>query len=119
MFDYNKELVSTLNTILPAHYEMVLTADTKTPCISYMETNNYLVTDSQFDSMTVGYSRITYQIKIWSNKVADIQKYAIEVDKALRPLGFKRIATNELADRNSTMIQKILTYEVLVKENYN
>lgn len=119
MIDYNKELVSALNTVLPTHYEMTLTANTKTPCISYMETNNYSITDSQFDSMTLGYSRITYQVKVWANDIATIQKYVVEVDQVLRPLGFKRIATNELADRNSTMIQKILTYECLAHENFN
>lgn len=116
MIDYSKEIVSALETVLPTYYEMALTKGTNTPCISYMETNNYSVTEVL--GATVGYSRITYQVKIWGNKIADLQKYAVEVDKALRAIGFKRIASGELYDNNSTMIQKILTYEALASEEF-
>ena len=40
MVNYHKTLVSTLNTILPTHYELVLHRGLKTPCISYMELDN-------------------------------------------------------------------------------
>lgn len=116
MVDYNKELVSALNTVLPTHYEMALTSKNKIPCISYMETNNYAATDTV--GATLGYSYITYQVKVWADKVADIQKYALEVDKALRAIGFKRIASGELYDNNSSRIQKILTYEALALEEF-
>lgn len=114
MINYHSELVKALNNVLPTHYEMTLTADTKTPCISYMETNNYVSANGD----TLGYSVITYQVKVWGNKIADLQKYALEIDSVLRPLGFKRTSSNELYDRNSTMIQKILTYEAMALENY-
>jgi hypothetical protein len=117
MIDYNKELVSALSAILPTHYEMALTSNTQTPCISYMELNNYSVTE--INGASLGYSRITYQVKVWGNRLADLQRYAIEVDKALRPLGLKRISSGELYDNNSTMIQKILTYEALALEEFN
>ena len=93
---------------------MALTSDIKTPCISYMEMNNYVSTTGN----TRGYSYITYQVKVWANDIALIQKYAEEVDNALRPLGFKRISSGELYDNQSTMIQKILTYEALALEDY-
>jgi hypothetical protein len=117
MVDYNKELVSALNTVLPTHYEMALTQGTETPCISYMEMNNYSVTD--VNGASLGYSRITYQVKVWANRIADLQKYSVEIDKALRALGFKRISSGELYDNESTMIQKILTYEALALEEFN
>lgn len=116
MIDFHKEMVSALNTVLPTHYEMTLTANTTTPCISFMETNNYMFTPSI--GSTQGYSRITYQIKVWGNDIADLQKYAVQIDAVLRPLGFMRISTGELYDRNSTMIQKIMTYECLALEEY-
>lgn len=116
MIDYHAELVKALSTVLPTHYEMVLHSGLKTPCISYMETNNYSATETV--GATVGYSYITYQVKVWGNKIADIQKYASQVDNVLRPLGFKRIASGELYDNNSTMIQKILTYEALASEQF-
>lgn len=116
MIDFHKELVSALQTVLPTHYEMALTSNTKTPCISYMETNNYTVTE--VIGASLGYSRVTYQVKVWGNDIATVQRYALEVDEALRPLGFKRIASGELHDNNSTMMQKILTYEALASENF-
>lgn len=114
MINYHAELVKALNSVLPTHYEMTLTAGTKTPCISYMETNNYVSASGD----TLGYSVITYQVKVWGTQIADLQKYALEVDKVLRPIGFKRTSSNELYDRNSAMIQKILTYEGIGLEQY-
>ena len=114
MINYHSELVNTLNTILPTHYEMVLTSKTATPCISYMELNNYTSTTG----IERGYSIITYQVKVWAKSVEDIQTYALKVDEALRPIGFKRIATTELYDNNSSMIQKIMTFECLALEEY-
>ena len=115
MIDYHKQLVSALKEIgLPTHYEMVLHRGLETPCISYMELNNSV--DSNGD--TIGYSRITYQVKVWSNEIADLQKYALAIDNVLRPLGWKRISAGELYDNNSTMAQRILTYEGLGYERY-
>ena len=114
MIDYNKEVVSALNTVLPTHYELALTSKTKTPCISYQERNN-ADTDT---GDTIGYSRISFTVKVWDNNIANIQKYVVQVDKVMRSLGFSRISTTELYDTQSTMIQKILTYEALALENY-
>lgn len=114
MIDYHKEIVSALKTVLPTHYEMVLTSKTKTPCISYMEINNY----STANGDTLGYSRITYQVKVWGNDIALLQKYSLEIDEVMRGLGFKRTASGELYDNASTMIQKIITYEALASENF-
>ncbi len=114
MIDYNKEVVSALNTVLPTHYELALTSKTKTPCISYQERNNYVSTTGN----TRGYSVISFTVKVWANNIADIMKYAVQVDNALRAIGFKRTSSNELYDTNSAMIQKIMTYEALALENY-
>lgn len=116
MINYHSTLVSALNTILPTHYEMALTANTTVPCISYMETNNFSATDTLGASL--GYSRITYQVKVWANDIGTIQNYAVEIDRVLRPLGFKRISSGELYDNQSTMIQKIMTYECLALEQF-
>ena len=115
MINYHAELVKALNSVLPTHYEMTLTAKTKTPCISYMETNNYVSTLGD----TLGYSIVSYQIKVWGNNIADLQKYALEIDEVLRPLGFKRTSSGELYDKESTMIQKIMMYEAMALENFN
>lgn len=114
MINYSKELVSVLSKILPTHYEMTLTSKNKVPCISYMELNNYSSTPGE----TIGYSRITYQVKVWGHDIAEINDYAIQIDAALRPLGFTRVSSGELYDPNSTMIQKILTFEAHAIEEY-
>ena len=116
MVNYHKELVSALSTILPTYYEMTLHSGLETPCISYMETNNYAATDSI--GATLGYSWITYQVKIWGNDIGLLQDYAQKIDDVVRPLGFKRIASGELYDNNSAMIQKILTYQCLALEDF-
>lgn len=114
MINYHTQLVSALEGILPTHYEMALTSGTATPCISYMEKNNYVSSSGD----TLGYSVLTYQIKVWSNQIADLQKYSLQIDDALRALGFKRVSSGELYDNQSSMMQKILTYEALALENY-
>ena len=79
-----------------------------------MERNNSTIADSD----RMGYSRISYQVKVWATNIADIQRYSLEIDKVLRPIGFKRVGTNELYDNNSSMIQKIMTYEAIGLERY-
>lgn len=114
MIDYTPTLVATLSPILPTYYEMTLARGTETPCISYMETNNY--TTEQGD--TLGYSRLAYQIKVWGTDIEELNKYALLIDEALRPLGWTRVQSGELYDRNSTMIQKILQYEARAYETF-
>jgi hypothetical protein len=114
MINYHEDMVSALKTVLPTYYEMALTSKTTTPCISYMEMNNYTTTNGD----TIGYSRLTYQVKIWGHNIDALQRYALQVDAVLRPLGWTRISSGELYDNNSTMIQKILTFEALASENY-
>ena len=114
MINYHTNLVAALNSILPAHYEMVLHSGLETPCISYMEKNNY-ATDT---GDTVGYSRIQYQIKVWGNDIAVLQEYAQQIDNTLHSLGWKRVSCGELYDNQSTMIQKIMNYEALAQEVY-
>lgn len=115
MIDYNKELVSALETVLPTKHELALTSKNKIiPCISWQERNNYVYANGD----TLGYSILAFTVKVWAYSMEDIMKYSLMVDEVLRPLGFKRTSSNELYDRNSTMIQKILTYEALAHEDF-
>lgn len=114
MVDYSKEMVSALETVLPVHYELALTSKNTVPCISWQERNNY----ASINGDTLGYSIISFTVKVWANNIAEIMNYSVEVDKVLRPLGFKRTSSNELYDMNSTMIQKIMTYEALFLEDF-
>lgn len=114
MINYHTSLVAALSKILPTHYEMSLHSGLATPCISYMESNNYVEANGD----TLGYSIIAYQVKVWGNDIAAIQNYALQIDEVLRPLGFKRTSSGELYDRQSTMIQKIMIFEARGKENF-
>ena len=114
MIDFHPLMVEALEKVLPTYYEMTLTSDTDTPCISYMETNNYVSNSGS----TLGYSRLAYQVKVWATDIELIQQYALEVDAALRPLGFVRVSSGELYDNESSMIQKIMRYEATALENY-
>lgn len=116
MINYHKEVVSALNPILPTHYEMALTSGTKFPCYSYMEVNNYSITEPI--NATIGYSKLTIQVKVWGTDIGELLEYAARADAALRPLGFKRISSGELYDNSSAMIQKITTYEALALEEF-
>lgn len=114
MIDYSPNIVTALKTVLPTHYEMKITSKTKTPCISYMELTNIDTVTGD----TIGYSNLVYQVKIWANDIATISKYMVDVDRVMRKLGFKRIGSGELQDNQSTIIQKILTYQGLSKEEF-
>lgn len=107
MIDCHEELVAALNTVLPTHYELTLHSGLSTPCISYQEANNYDTVTGD----TIGYSKIAYTIKVWATDIKTIQKYVVLVDKVLKPLGLIRTSSNELGDKNSSMIQKIMTYQ--------
>ena len=115
MIDFDTVLVSALTTVLPTHYELALTSKTPTPCISYQERDN-ADTDT---GDTLGYSRISYTVKVWGNEIKQIKQYAKQIDSVMRPLGFKRVSSGELHDKQSTMIQKIMTYEARGLEEYN
>ena len=108
MINYHETLVSALNSILPTHYELFLHSGLDTPCISYMELDNSVSTKAN----KLEYSRIQYQIKVRGNNIGELQ------DAALRPLGWTRVSSGELYDRESAMIQKILTYEALASEKF-
>jgi hypothetical protein len=107
MINYHKQLINSLSSILPTYYKMILHKGIKTPCISYLELNNAATATGD----TLGYSSIQYQVKVWGDKIGDLQTYAQKIDNTLRPLGWKRIGCRELYDKESTMIQKIMTYE--------
>lgn len=113
MVNYHDTLVAALKTVLPTYYELKLKRQ-KTPCISYQEMNNY----AEETGDTIGYSRLAYRVKIWGNEIEELQKYALEIDAVLRPLGWKRTASGELHDNESTMIQKIMTYEARASETF-
>jgi len=111
MVNYHTELVNTLKTILPTHYELYL-KNQAVPCISYMENNNAVIVQSSAQ----GYSDISYTIKVWADDIGTALEYAQQIDKALRPLGWKRTSTGELF--GAGRVQKIMNYEATASEMF-
>lgn len=114
MIDYHKEIVAALQKILPTHYEMTITSGASLPCISYMELSN--VDNSTGD--TLGYSTISFQVKVWAHSLQELQTYSKQIDTAMRSLGFARVGSAELFNNQTTIMQKVLTYDALAIENY-
>ena len=61
MNDFNKLIVATLSEVLPTYYDAFVT-DQAVPCITYMPTDNYIVSRN-FDRSMI-YSTVRYQIKL-------------------------------------------------------
>ncbi len=112
MLNYKETLVAELNTILPTYYELFCDSSTETPCITYIENNNY----SLLEGDTMRYSRLSYILKIWGNDIGVLSQYAVLLDEKMRQLGFNRISANELVV--DTQCQKIFIYEATGREKY-
>jgi hypothetical protein len=92
MYNYNKELVKELDTILPTYYELFVDSSTQTPCITYLELNNI----ADLEGETLRYSNIAYRVKVWGTADDDLYPYTSLLDNKMFELGFKRRAYNEL-----------------------
>lgn len=117
MNNYHSALVEALERVLPTYYELILNSSIKTPCISYMGLNNAFQT--QATGNTLGYARVSYRVKVWGEDLEQLLAYVSEIDKELRPLGYTRVSCGELYDKESAMIQVVMTYEGLALEKFN
>ena len=92
MVNYKKELVSELVKIgLPVYAEQFFTIDTGVPCITYFLF--FYATVANGD--TKGYSRLFFNVKVWSKQISEIEEYSDRVDKLMRKLNFTRTSTND------------------------
>lgn len=112
MLDVKKQLVSTLSTILPTYYELIVDSSIELPCITYLEMDN----SDDLTGDTLGYSNITFNVKVWANNVDEAMLYSPQIDTVMRKIGYSRIASNELV--LGTQICKILTYQGLGLEEF-
>lgn len=110
---YNKpQIYEALNAILPTYYEQFVDEELNLPCITYLESSNV---DDAVTCETMGYSLQYYTVKIWGNGVESISETALQVDKKMRSLGYKRTSRNELV--NGTLLCIVLVYRGLGFEN--
>lgn len=113
MYDYKKELVQALCSLgYPVKYELFLKQNQEVPAISYRQANN--IQDITGD--TLGYSELSYYIKVWSKKEAELTAISLELDDVMRNLGFTRTNAVELWADGIGQIE--YTYSALAKEDY-
>lgn len=108
MIDYKPTLKQELEKAgVPVYYELFVDSSTKTPCVTYIESNNssYLEGDNLF------YSNLSYNIKIWGNDLAILIPIANKVSNIMHAQGFKRISYNELSFNGQ--IELILIYDAV------
>lgn len=115
MIDYHSELVKALETVLPTHYELVLTSKTKTPCISYIENDNY----QDVTGDTLGYSNVSYTVTVWASGIGKVQEYATQIDSVLRPMGWNRSSVGEMYDKSTGLVRKVMNYSAIAFEQFN
>lgn len=112
MIDYKPTLVTQLETLgIPVYYELFVDSDTATPCITYMEQNNYTLTEA---NNNIRYSYCNFRIKLWGDDLEVLSGYRTQVDTLMFTLGFKRNNYNELWYNNQLCM--ILDYQGLSKE---
>ena len=107
MISYSKELRTALLTVLPTHYELFANEKIKLPCLTYKTYDN---SDAQVGD-TIEYANIAYMVKVWSDRVADLEQYSVEVHEGMKALGFKRTNTNEIYVNG--VGQRIMIYEAI------
>lgn len=115
MIDITTQVVARLNTVLPCVYELFLDKSAPIPCISYQQTTNL----EEATGNTLGWSLISFRIKIWATSVEELTEYAIQIDDAMAVLGeFTRTQTADLT-LNNNLLCRLMDYQILVHENYN
>lgn len=114
MFDCKKKLIENLQaaTSLPVYYELICDSNTKKPCITYQPTNNRDVAIGD----NLGYSRLSFYIKLWGENYEQLCDYANKVDAEMHKMGFERNSYNELIIGNQICF--IYLYDGLGMERY-
>ena len=108
MIDYKPTLKQELEKAgVPVYYELFVDSSTKTPCVTYIESNNssYLEGDNLF------YSNLSYNIKVWGNDLATLVQIANKINDIMSEQGFKRISYNELSFNGQ--IELMLIYDAV------
>ena len=109
MIDTSKPLVKELKKILPTYYELV-EHPYNMPCITYMTYDNQETESGD----TLAYSSVAYYIKLWGKDYKTLMPYAIQIDDAMKGIGYNRESYNEMAIGNEICF--IFQYRGLSKE---
>lgn len=114
MIDYKPTLKAELEKCgFPVYYELFVDSSIKTPCITFIESNN--TAEQEGDDLF--YSRLTYSIKLWGTDLAVLMPKTEEIDTIMRKQGFKRTSYNELTF--GTQIELVMRYQATAYEKTN
>lgn len=113
MIDYSKQFASLLEAgSVPVYYEK-FNSNKEIPCVSYFEVSNVQDLSSDF----LVYSYITFQVRIYANRISELQTIAKKIDAELLKNGFTREYASE--NTNEQPLQKILRYRCCGFEKKN
>lgn len=97
----------------PVVVEAFLSQNNEYPCITYAIEND--IQDATGD--TLGYSNVYYTVKVWGERVSEVEVLAIKVDEVMRSLGFRRVGTNGMSIDD--LYDRTLRYRALGLELFN
>ena len=90
------------------------------PCIVIRETNNVPVQKTNTDDCAENYTRVTYQVDIYSDKAGLARSECRElmdlVDGIMQSMKFRRIHTNEPLNISRTIFRQYARYTVIVRK---
>lgn len=112
MIDVYDKVLEALKPIAPTYFDLFLDSKTETPCISYFEYGNVQHKESDI----LGWSNISFCIKVWGHKIKEVEPLSIKVDDAMKKLGFNRVSGNDMKENG--LLCKILVYRALGWEKH-
>ncbi len=90
------------------------------PAVSVIETNSVPVRSTNTDDCSENYTRLYYEVNIYSDKQdtakSEARSIAKVVDSAMQSLKCYRTMMHQLPNQDRTIFRLYLRYEVIVKE---
>jgi len=86
------------------------TSFTQLPCISFYEVFNGIASAADDDEYL---SEIVFMVDLWGNPVDELDELAIEVDAAMKGIGFIREFSADVNDADSDVIHKTMRFKLL------
>lgn len=88
------------------------------PCVIIRETDNVPVESTNTDDCAENYTRLTYQVDVYSNKAgtarSECKKILDLVDGLMQSMKFRRTHTNEPLNISRTIFRQYARYTVIV-----
>ena len=126
MIDIESKIIDTIFNAVKAEYpdaDVTTGYDETTaifPCVEIEEINNSPVTKYNTDDCAENYTRLTYEVSVYTNNQGDAKTIGKDilniVDTALQSLKFRRIRKNEPLNINRTIFRQYGRWDVIVSK---